>query len=137
MTDNQRQSESKEFAKGCVLIVDDEEDFLRIMNDRLTSWGYKVFTAPNGKEAIGLIKCQSLDMVILDIMMPQMDGITTLRQIRKFDKKLPVFMLTAHGDEGELEITDRLGISGFIHKAKGSIEVSEAVRIALQGIVKK
>ena len=116
-----------------VLIVDDEEDLLRAMKVRLTSWGYSVITAGNGKEAMELIKTANPKAVLLDIVMPQMDGIETLRRIRELDKGLPVLILTAYGDEKRFDEARALGISGFIQKGAGFQNSSEIVRIALKG----
>ena len=70
-------------AKKRILLVDDEEELLDMMRIKLASWGYDVLTATGGKEAIRLVKTKVPDAVILDIKMPQLDGIETLRQIRK------------------------------------------------------
>ena len=119
-----------------VLLVDDEEEFLKAMKIRLTAWGYDVLTAANGKEAIRIVKEKVLDVVLLDIMMPEMDGIETLCQIRGFNKNLPVLMLTAYGDEEKIKKTVGLGISAFIPKGGEFSNVSEATRTALKGIIK-
>lgn len=116
-----------------VLLVDDEEELLKAMKIRLVSWGYDVITATGGKEALDLIKRGVADVVILDIVMPRMDGIQTLRRIREFDKKLPVIMLTAYGDEERFKETRQLGISGFIRKGVRFENVSELLRITLKG----
>lgn len=119
-----------------LLLVDDEEEFLKAMRIRLVTWGYDVLTATNGKEAIRIVKERAPDVVILDIMMPEMDGVETLCQIREFNKKIPVLMLTAYGDEEKIKKTVGLEISGFIPKWGKSSKVSEATRIALKGIIK-
>jgi len=116
-----------------ILLIDDEPELLKAMRIRLASWGYDVLTVTNGKEAIRLVKKEVPDAVILDIMMPEMDGIETLMRIRRFNKKIPVFMLTAYGDEERFEKTRKLGISGFIHKGTEFENASEFVRIALKG----
>lgn len=117
-----------------ILLVDDEQDLLKGMQIRLASWGYEVLTAVNGKEAIRLVKKEKPDAIVLDIMMPQMDGMEALRQIRKFDKKVAVFMLTAYGSTKDFAETEDLGISGFIHKGtKLSASASELIHEVLQG----
>lgn len=116
-----------------ILLVDDEPELLKAMRIRLALWGYDVLTATNGKEAIELVKKELLDAIILDIMMPEMDGIETLRRIRHFNKEIPVLMLTAYGDEERFEKTRKLGISGFIQKGTEFENASEFVRIALKG----
>lgn len=65
--------------------------------------------------------------------MPVMEGIETLRRIRQFDKKTPVFMLTASGDEERLKETMELGISGFIQKGTEFENASNLVHVALKG----
>lgn len=116
-----------------ILLVDDEEELLKAMRIRLASWGYDVLTATNGKEAIRLVKKEVPDAVILDIMMPEWDGIETLKRIRRFNKKLPVLMLTAYGDDEKFAGARELGISGFIPKGSKFESASELVRIALKG----
>ncbi|MFH1900955.1 MAG: response regulator [Candidatus Omnitrophota bacterium] len=70
-------------------------------------------------------------------MMPEIDGIETLRRIRRGYKNLPVLMLTAYGDEEKMGEARELGISGFIHKGKEFSNASEAIRIVLRGIKKE
>ena len=122
-----------------VLLVDDEEKLLKAMKIRLASWGYDVITASSGKEAIRIAKegKKLLDAVILDILMPGIDGIETLRRIRRFNKKLPIFILTAYGDEERFAKARRLEISGFIYKGREFSNASEAIRTVLRGIKKK
>ena len=67
-----------------VLIVDDEADYLSLMQERIGFWGYEVFLAPDGKSALAMIKEKLPDIIILDYFMPGMDGVEVLRQIRKF-----------------------------------------------------
>ena len=86
-------------ADKLILVVDDERDFLKIISSRIESWGYKVISVSSGSDAITLIKDKKPDIVILDYMMPEMDGIATLKKIRHIDKKLPVIMFTAYPNE--------------------------------------
>ena len=116
-----------------ILLVDDEEELLKAMKIRLASWGYDVITATSGKEAIRLTKKEIPEVIILDIMMPEIDGIETLRRIRRFNKKIPVIMLTAYGDEDRLAKTKKLGIAGFIQKGTEFESASSLVRVALKG----
>jgi len=125
-------------AEKRVLLVDDEGDLLKAMKVRLASWGYDVITATSGQEAIQIVKetKKSLDAIILDIMMPGIDGIETLRRIRRFDKKIPVFMLTAYPSEDRMKRTEELGISGFIPKVSEFAEASKMIQVALKGAKK-
>ena len=81
--------------KWKILLVDDEQDFRKIMSERITSWGYEVGSVSSGKEAVEEIKNKNADIVILDYMMPQKDGISTLKEIRQLNKEIPVIMFTA------------------------------------------
>lgn len=120
--------------KKRILIVDDEVDLLFTMRGVLASWGYDVITAVSGKEAVRIVKDGSrfLDIVILDILMPELDGIETLRRIRRFNKEIPVLMLTGYPSEASLKETKRLGISGFISKGTEFIQSARVIKSALK-----
>jgi CheY-like chemotaxis protein len=80
-----------------ILVVDDEEDFLQMLDKRLTVSGYSVVTANNGKDAIALAKSQHPDIIILDILMPQMDGWWVAEDLkeRPSTRNIPLILLTA------------------------------------------
>ena len=80
-----------------VLVVDDEKDFVEMFALRLEGQGEKVSTAHSGKEALKVLENKIIDVVILDIRMPGMDGIDTLKQIKKLYPIVEVIMLTGHG----------------------------------------
>ena len=115
-----------------VLVVDDEVDFLQMAKFRLENGGYEVLTAVCGEEALGLIKAKAPHMVFLDIKMPGIDGVETLRRIREFDKEIPVVMITAYGTDKSMEETMKLGMSGFIPKGSPGQETVETMLIALK-----
>ncbi|MDI6758876.1 MAG: response regulator [Candidatus Omnitrophota bacterium] len=102
--------------KKRILIADDEPDFLQMVKMRLETNGYEIITASDGKEVLDKIKADKPDAVFLDILMPQLDGLKVLREIRKRDKKLPVFMITAFSNEERFELANKLNASGFIIK---------------------
>lgn len=102
--------------KKRILLVDDEVDFVELIKYRLEINGYDVTAVGNGKEALNRLKKEKFDAVLLDILMPQMDGLTALKKIRKRDKDLPVFMLTAHSDKEQFKQANQSGASGFIVK---------------------
>ena len=102
--------------KKRILLVDDEPDFVELIKKRLEANDYEVVSAYNGKEALDILKNEKFDALLLDILMPQMDGLTALRRIRKRDKNLPVFMLTAHSDKEQFKQANQSGASGFIVK---------------------
>ena len=120
--------------KKRILLVDDEADFLEVIKNRLEVNGYQVITASDGKEALELLKKEKVDAVLLDILMPQMNGIETLKQIREDNKQLPVFMLTAYSDKINFGLANDLGASGYIVKTsdlqKEIENVNSVLRIA-------
>lgn len=122
--------------KTKVLIVDDEADYLELIQERVEYWGYAVEKAQNGKEALTKIKEKSVDIVILDYFMPDMDGITVLKQIRKFDKNLAVIMLTAHADVKNIKSTQELGVSSFIPKLSVNVNTAASLKVTL-GLIDK
>ena len=102
--------------KKKILVVDDESDFSEVIRLRLEADNYEVITATNGKEALAKIKSEKLDAVLLDILMPELDGLETLRRIRRKNKNLPVFIITAFSNEERLKLARKLTASGFIMK---------------------
>jgi len=80
-----------------ILVVDDEKDFVEMLSLRLQEVGEKVSTAYSGKECLETLEKTNIDVVILDIKMPGMDGMETLREIKKRFPIIEVIMLTGHG----------------------------------------
>lgn len=121
-----------------VLIVDDEVDYLALMRERVESWGYDALLAGGGKEALTIIKEKKPDIVILDYLMPEMDGTAVLGQIRKSDKDLPVIMFTAHADIKNIKGAQELGVSAFIPKLSTySSDIQATLRSVLDMLCKK
>ena len=110
-----------------ILMVDDETDFLEPVAFWLKSKGYAVTTLTSGEEAVELVKRAPPDVIFLDINMPGIDGIETLRRIRALNKDLPVVMVTAaYQDEKNISKVSNLGIAGFFPKNNS---LSELVRV--------
>ena len=80
-----------------LLLIDDDPNLILLVKDYLEFRGYEVITAENGREALEVLEQEIPDMIICDVMMPEMDGLTATREIRKIDrwKTLPIIMLTA------------------------------------------
>jgi DNA-binding response OmpR family regulator len=78
-----------------VLLVDDEEDIVEVIQDRLEAYGFTVTTAGTGVEALKKLSVEKFDGIFLDVKMPEMGGIEALEEIRKTDKQIQVIIITA------------------------------------------
>lgn len=114
-----------------ILIVDDEVEFLEMLRLRLEASGYDVVSATNGEEALEKVKKESPDAVLLDVLMPGMDGLNVLKQIRKTNKDLPVYIVTAFSNEERFRVANKLGASGFIVKTVDLKKEIENITTAL------
>ena len=99
-----------------VLIVDDERDFVEMFSLRLEQQGEKVSTAYSGKEALKVLDHVAIDVVILDIRMPGMDGIDTLKQIKQLHPIVEVILLTGHGSTETAVEGMKLGAFDYLMK---------------------
>ena len=117
--------------KRKILIVDDEPDFLEVMLVRLEASGYEVMVVSNGEDALKKIKKDKPDAVLLDILMPGIDGLEVLKRIRKTDESLPVYIITAFSTEDRFKVANKLGASGFIVKTEDLAKEVENITSAL------
>lgn len=99
-----------------VLIVDDEKDFVEILSIRLNEIGEKVQVAYNGKECLDKLEKENIDVVILDIKMPGMDGIEVLKIIKKEHPLVEVILLTGHGSAETAVEGMKLGAFDYLLK---------------------
>lgn len=98
-----------------ILMVDDEEKIRRLVRKYAEFEGYGMEEAGDGMEAIAMVKKQDFDIIILDVMMPELDGFSTCREIRKLTKT-PVIMLSARGEEYDRIHGFELGIDDYVVK---------------------
>ena len=99
-----------------VLLVDDEEDVRLFLEDFLSERDFRVETAACGEEALRKLEKEPADIVLLDIMMPGMDGLECLKKIKDKYPKTKVIMLTALKDEVRIQKAQKLGASNYIVK---------------------
>ena len=98
-----------------ILVVDDEARILNFLVTKLKASGYEVLTAGNGLDGLGQVKGQEPDLVVLDIMMPRMDGLGMLRELRSFSS-VPVIVLTAKGADTDRIRGLQLGADDYLPK---------------------
>ena len=99
-----------------VMLVDDEKDFVEMLGLRLTDAGEIVTQAHSGREGLKLLEEKEIDVVILDILMPGMDGIATLKEIKKRFPLVEVIMLTGHGTTESAVRGMKLGAFDYLLK---------------------
>lgn len=113
-----------------ILIVDDEIDVLTLLRCKLEG-EYDIVVAMDGAEALRAVEEEKPDAVLLDLVMEGMSGLDVLKAIRRHNKKLPVFLLTAHSDYERLAEANRLNASGFIAKTGNLDKEFRSIRSAL------
>ena len=114
-----------------ILVVDDEKRILSLLEAYLEQQGFLVTTATNGKEAIFIARHEKPDLIILDIMMPEMDGYEFMRQHRK-ERETPIILLTAKVEEDDKVIGLELGADDYVTKPFSPRELTSRVRAVLR-----
>lgn len=101
-----------------ILVVDDESRMRKLIKDFLSQKQYKILEAGDGEEALKVFEenQNSINLILLDVMMPKLDGWSVLRQIRQENKELPIIMLTARGEEQDELFGFELGVDEYISK---------------------
>ncbi len=114
-----------------ILIVDDEPRYLRLLEANLKTEGYSVVTAADGLQALDAFSAQPVDLILLDIMMPRLDGFGTCQRIREFSN-VPIIMLTAKGEEQDRVKGLDLGADDYLVKPFSATELLARVRAVLR-----
>ncbi len=123
--------------KSTILVVDDEPDIRDLIKDILDDEGYQVSTAKNGEAARLALSQHRPDLILLDIWMPDIDGITLLKEFKQHDPKLTIVMMSGHGTiETAVEAT-RLGACDFIEKPLSMAKLLRGVEVALENQTKQ
>ena len=110
-----------------ILICDDEKDIVNALEIYLGTGDYKIFKAYNGKEALDILETQEIHLVLMDIMMPQMDGIEALEKIRQ-QYNMPVIMLSAKSEDVDKINGLNLGADDYITKPFNILEVKARIK---------
>jgi len=117
--------------KTNVLVVDDDPAISRLVSANLKARGYEVLTAVDGEEALEVIDQETVNLIILDIMMPGLDGMEVCRRVREWSR-VPIIMLSARGDEkGKVDCLE-LGADDYLTKPFGVAELIARVKNALR-----
>jgi DNA-binding response OmpR family regulator len=117
---------------GRILVVDDEPDVTDILVAYFTDLGYAVATAQHGGDAVMLAVVERPDVILLDILMPGVDGVEVLRRVRALDPTLPVIMVTGNADERTARDTLTIGAFDYVpkpfalHQLRGVVEAALA-----------
>ncbi|MCI8632080.1 MAG: response regulator transcription factor [Lachnospiraceae bacterium] len=117
-----------------ILICDDERDIVSALKIYLTSAEYQTFEAYTGKEAIDLVREQDIHLVLMDVMMPEMDGISAMVAIREFSN-VPVILLTAKSEDTDKILGLNVGADDYITKPFNPVEVLARVKSQLRRYV--
>ena len=114
-----------------ILVCDDEKDIVSALTIYLTTSGYQVFPAYDGKQALALLEKEDIHLVLLDIMMPNMDGITAMTRLRE-TSNVPVILLTAKSEDTDKILGLNLGADDYVTKPFNPVEVLARVKSQLR-----
>lgn len=114
-----------------ILVCDDEKDIVSAIRIYLETEGYKVIPAFDGKEALSIVQKERVDLIIMDVMMPVMDGITAVRKLRE-ESIVPVIMLTAKSEDADKVLGLGIGADDYITKPFNPIELIARVKSQLR-----
>ncbi|HHT9118210.1 MAG TPA: response regulator transcription factor [Candidatus Hypogeohydataceae bacterium YC38] len=117
-----------------ILLVEDEPSIARLVQFKLAKEGFDVTPKRNGREALEWLEDNKPDLILLDVMMPEMDGMEVLRQLKEDDslKHIPVIMLSAKGQRSEIERCLTSGAADYIVKPFSPAEIIERVNALIK-----
>ncbi len=122
---------SNPFAGKLILVVDDEPRMIKFVQYNLELDGFQVISARNGQEAVNQVREQLPDLIVMDVMMPEMDGFEALRQIREVSD-VPVIMLTVKDEEDDKHIAFATGSDDYVTKPFSPRELSDRIKAVLR-----
>ncbi|EHL05038.1 putative sporulation initiation phosphotransferase F [Desulfitobacterium hafniense DP7] len=115
-----------------ILVVDDQMGVRRLLFETFKEEGHLVKMAENGNEALRVLEGYKPDLIIMDMKMPEMNGIDTLKEIRTFNQDVQVIMMTAYGDAQTMERAQEQGVRHYISKPFDLFELRDVVRDLLK-----
>jgi two-component system KDP operon response regulator KdpE len=117
--------------KKSILIVDDDPAILRLLSMNLKARGYEIFTATDGEESLEAVQKDFIDLIILDLMMPKVDGVEVCRRVREWSD-VPIIILSARGDENDKVKCLELGADDYLTKPFGIAELMARINTAFR-----
>ena len=118
--------------RKCILVVDDDEMNLK-RTKMILDKRYHVLLAESGEQALGMVKSEKIDLILLDIAMPVMDGIETFKRLKDSSVEIPVIFLTASGYEDDVRSAISLGAVNYLKKPFFPQELLKRVALGLEG----
>ncbi|ARW20276.1 Polar-differentiation response regulator DivK [Pediococcus pentosaceus] len=115
-----------------ILVVDDEPAIVTLITYNLEQANYQVVSVDNGLDAVEIVQKGLVDFVIMDLMLPQLDGIEATKQIRKFDEQIPIIMLTAKTSQVDKILGLELGADDYITKPFSPQELLSRIKVILR-----
>ncbi len=116
---------------ACILVVDDEPAVRSLLEYNLRKAHYRVLTAPDGRQALDLARASQPDLILLDLMIPEVDGLDVCRELRR-DSQVPIIMITARGEETDRVVGLELGADDYLCKPFSMRELMARVKAVLR-----
>jgi DNA-binding NtrC family response regulator len=113
-----------------VLLVDDEKEFVELLGERMSSRGMEVSSTTSAEDALKISEAQAFDAIVLDLMMPEMDGLEVLKNLKATRPELQVILLTGHGTIEKGVEAMRLGAMDFVEKPADLDTLTEKIKKA-------
>jgi DNA-binding response OmpR family regulator len=119
-----------------ILVVEDEPSLQKLLEYQLTRIGHDIVIAPDGKQAIGLVRSERPDLVLLDVMLPVMGGFQVLKSLQEDDStsSIPVIMLSAKGQQHDIAAGIEKGVFDYITKPFNIPHLAERIQAALASV---
>jgi len=113
-----------------VILVDDEEEYITTLSERMNLRGMETHIAFNGEKALEMVKDQSFDVMVLDLKMPGMDGLSVLKHLKKSHPDINVIIITGHGSDIERDKAYQYGAFMYMQKPVNLDELTEHIKNA-------